>query len=88
MTSRKVAALERTCKELKVRGPVRMPTKKLNLMVRKSPCGEGTNTFDRWQMRIHKRILDLHAPADLVKQLTNITIEPGVDIDVNIIDEN
>lgn len=93
MTSRKVPALEKVCAELKtravdkglkVKGPVRMPTKILRLMVRKSPCGEGTNTFDRWQMRIHKRVLDLHAPSDMVKQLTNITIEPGVDIEVNI----
>lgn len=27
-------------------GPVRLPTKKLAMMVRKSPCGEGTNTSD------------------------------------------
>jgi small subunit ribosomal protein S20e len=79
----KAKALE---KQLKVTGPVRMPTKVLRLMVRKSPCGEGTNTFDRWQMRIHKRILDLHSPSDVVRQLTNIQIEPGVDVEVVIAD--
>eukprot|EP01033_Poteriospumella_lacustris_P009087 gene9087-6533_t len=95
LTSRKVAALEKLCADLKtravavndpqvkVKGPVRMPTKVLRLMVRKSPCGEGTNTFDRWQMRIHKRIIDVTAPADLMKKLTNITIEPGIDIEVD-----
>lgn len=95
MTSRKVSSLEKLCSDLKaraiavndpqvkVRGPVRMPTKVLRLMVRKSPCGEGTNTFDRWQMRIHKRIIDITAPADLMKKLTNITIEPGIDIGVD-----
>lgn len=61
-----------------------MPTKVLRLMVRKSPCGEGTNTFDRWQMRVHKRILDLHSPSDVVRQLTNIPLEPGVDVEVVI----
>jgi len=93
LTSRKVEALEKVCSELKskalrqqlkVSGPVRMPTKILRLCVRKSPCGEGTNTFDRLQMRIHKRILDLHSPAEVVKQITNISIEPGVDIEVTI----
>lgn len=34
--------------QVKVAGPVRMPTKVLRLTTRKSPCGEGTNTFDRW----------------------------------------
>ena len=24
----------------------------------------GTNTFDRWEMRIHKRLIDLHSPSD------------------------
>lgn len=95
LTSTKVKALEKVCaelknkaleKQLKVTGPVRMPTKVLRLMVRKSPCGEGTNTFDRWQMRIHKRVLDLHSPSEVVRQLTNIPIEPGVDVEVVIAD--
>jgi ribosomal protein S10 len=29
-------------KRLKVKGPVRMPTKVLRITTRKSPCGEGT----------------------------------------------
>eukprot|EP00971_Amphidinium_carterae_P126807 2512260-Amphidinium_carterae.1 len=24
----------------------------------------GTNTWDRWEMRIHKRLIDLHSPSD------------------------
>ena len=43
--------------------PVRLPTKKLRLCVRKAPCGEGTNTWDHFEMRIHKRIIDLHSPS-------------------------
>lgn len=93
LTSRNVAAVEKVCaelknkaleKNLKVTGPVRMPTKFLKLVVRKSPCGEGTNTYDRWQMRIHKRVLDLHSPSEVVRQITNISIEPGVDVEVTI----
>ena len=38
-------------KHLKVKGPVRMPTKVLHITTRKSPCGEGTNTWDRFEMR-------------------------------------
>jgi ribosomal protein S10 len=38
-------------KQLKVKGPVRMPTKTLRITTRKSPCGEGTNTWDRFEMR-------------------------------------
>ena len=35
-------------------------------------------------MRIHKRILDLHSPSEVVRQITNISIEPGVDVEVTI----
>ena len=58
-------------------GPVRLPTKYLRITTRKSPCGEGTNTWDRFQMRIHKRVIDLHSPSDVVRQITSINIEPG-----------
>mmetsp|Transcript_19830 Transcript_19830/g.25532 ORF Transcript_19830/g.25532 Transcript_19830/m.25532 type:complete len:123 (+) Transcript_19830:84-452(+) len=95
LTSRNVANLEKVCdvlkksaldQELHVSGPVRMPTKKLKICTRKAPSGEGTNTWDRFEMRIHKRIIDLHAPSKAVKSITSISIEPGVEIDVTIND--
>ncbi|MEW5305917.1 MAG: hypothetical protein WDW38_009846 [Sanguina aurantia] len=95
LTSKNVKNLEKVCadlikgandKKLKVKGPVRLPTKTLVITTRKSPCGEGTNTYDRFEMRIHKRLIDLHSPSDVVKQITSISIEPGVDIEVTIAD--
>ena len=73
-------------KRLKVKGPVRLPTKILKITTRKSPCGEGTNTWDRFEMRIHKRLIDLHSPSEIVKQITSISIEPGVEVEVTIAD--
>lgn len=103
-------------KNLKVKGPVRMPTKviflycieiqelncnvvmwililfacptpqTLRITTRKTPCGEGSKTWDRFQMRIHKRLIDLHSPSEIVKQITSISIEPGVEVEVTIAD--
>merc|ERR1712013_309548 len=73
-------------KKLKVKGPVRMPTKVLRITTRKTPNGEGSKTWDRYEMRVHKRLIDLHSPSEIVKQITSITIEPGVDIEVTIAD--
>ena len=96
LTSRNVKNIETVCaklkanalsQKLKVSGPVRMPTKKLRVTTRKSPCGEGTNTWDCFEMRIHKRLLDLHAPSEVVKKITAIDIEPGVEVDVIIHDK-
>ena len=95
LTSRNVKNLEKVCqdhinrsreKRLKVKGPVRLPTKTLRVTPRKAPCGEGTNTYDRYEMRIHKRLIDLHSPSEIVKQITSISIEPGVEVEVTIND--
>merc|ERR1712105_260723 len=90
-----VKSLEKVCadlikgakdKNLKVKGPVRMPTKTLRITTRKTPCGEGSKTWDRFQMRVHKRVIDLHSPSEIVKQITSISIEPGVEVEVTIAD--
>jgi small subunit ribosomal protein S20e len=46
----------------------------------------GTNTWDRFEFRIHKRVIDLISSPDVVKQITSITIEPGVEVEVTIAD--
>ncbi|XP_074637460.1 small ribosomal subunit protein uS10-like [Acropora palmata] len=95
LTSRNVKSLEKVCadlikgakeKKLKVKGPVRLPTKYLKITTRKTPCGEGSKTWDRYEMRIHKRLIDLHSPSEIVKQITSISIEPGVEVEVTIAD--
>ncbi|KAJ6648038.1 40S ribosomal protein S20 [Pseudolycoriella hygida] len=95
LTSKNVRSLEKVCadlitgakkQKLRVKGPVRMPTKTLRITTRKTPCGEGSKTWDRFQMRIHKRIIDLHSPSEIVKQITSINIEPGVEVEVTIAD--
>ena len=68
----------------KVAGPVRLPTRTLRITTRKTPCGEGSKTWDRFEMRIHKRLIDLHSPAETVRSITNISIEPGVEVEVTI----
>ncbi|MBD3230063.1 MAG: 30S ribosomal protein S10, partial [Candidatus Lokiarchaeota archaeon] len=46
---------------VRMSGPVPLPTKKLKVPTRKSPCGEGTQTWEKYEMRIHKRLIDIDA---------------------------
>ncbi|KAL9714320.1 40S ribosomal protein S20 [Leucoagaricus gongylophorus] len=71
-------------KQLRVKGPVRLPTKVLKITTRKTPCGEGSKTWDRYELKIHKRLIDLHASSEVVKQITSISLEPGVEVEVTI----
>lgn len=49
-----------------------MPTKILHITTRKTPCGEGSKTWDKYEMRIHKRVIDLHSAAETVKQIVSL----------------
>ena len=78
LSAKAVKPLEDVCNQIlaktkefnfKFRGPVRMPTKTLKITTRKTPCGEGTDTWDRFEMRIHKRIIDLNCPVNKVKEV-------------------
>jgi ribosomal protein uS10 len=55
-----------------VKGPIRIPTKVLRITTRKTPCGEGSKTWDRYELRIHKRVVDLQTTPEMVKQIVTI----------------
>ncbi|KAH8739945.1 40S ribosomal protein S20 [Cryptosporidium ryanae] len=95
LSSKNLKSIERVCtdliqsakqKDLKVKGPVRMPVKTLRITTRKSPCGEGSKTWDRYELRIYKRVIDLYSSSDVVRQITSINIDPGVEVEVTISD--
>ena len=94
LSSTNVRALEKVCsdlkrsaqkKKVKATGPARLPTKTLRITTRKSPCGEGTNTWDRFEMRIHKRIIDVQSPQDIVRDITSVPMHPKVLVEVSIL---
>ena len=69
---------------VEVHGPVPLPTKRLQVPVRKSPDGEGSPTWDRWEMRVHKRLIDVDADERTLRQLMRIAIPDGVQIEIQI----
>ena len=71
-------------KDLKVKGPVRMPTKVLRITTRKTPCGEGSKTWDRYQMRIHKRVIEFVCGQSQILNITQVQLEPGVHVELTL----
>ena len=63
-------------------GPVPLPTKRMVVPIRKSPDGEGTATWDRWQMRVHKRLIDLDADERALRQLMRIQVPKDIGIEI------
>ena len=69
-----------------ISGPVPLPTKKLKVTTRKSPCGDGTATFDRFEMRIHKRLIDLPANEKVLHHIMKLQIPKNVNIKIEVKD--
>ena len=61
-------------------GPIPLPTKKLKVPVRKSPDGEGSETWDRWEARLHKRLIYIDADERAMRQLMRIQILKGISL--------
>jgi small subunit ribosomal protein S10 len=72
------------------KGPIPLPTKKLKVVTMKTPCGDGTGhgnaTYDRWEMRIHKRLIDVQADDRALRQIMRIEIPEGVHVSIQLKD--
>ena len=65
-----------------IAGPIPLPTKHLRVPVRKGPDGGGTSTIDHWEMRIHKRLIDIDADERALRQVMRIQVPDGVNIEI------
>ncbi len=69
-----------------MRGPIPLPTKRLKVTTRKSPCGKGSATFERYEMRIHKRMIDLGLDERALRLVMRVPIPEGLNIEIEMID--
>lgn len=67
-----------------MRGPIPMPTRRLKVTTRKSPCGNGTATFDKFEMRVHRRILDIPAEDRILHPIMKLQIPRSVQIKIEM----
>ena len=67
-----------------ISGPIPFPTKKLKITTRKSPCGQGTATFDNFEMRIHARVIDIPADDRVLHQIMRLHIPRTVNIKIEM----
>ena len=93
LTSINLEKLSNVCTEImsigekagvKVKGPIPLPVKRLNVVTRKSPCGSGTETYEKWEMKIHRRIIDINADDKAIRQLMRLKIPDNVYIELSL----
>jgi len=96
LASTDINKINQTCEYIKnvaaktgvvIKGPIPLPTKKLKITTRKGPCGNGTATWDRYEMRVHKRLIDLGIDERALRLVMKVPIPEGLNIEIEMIDE-
>ena len=72
--------------KVKMSGPITLPTKKLKLTTRKSPDGEGKASWERYELRIHKRLIDLGVDERALRLVMRVPIPEEVSIEIAVLD--
>jgi small subunit ribosomal protein S10 len=94
LSSVNMAALDKVISEIKrvvnktgvkMFGPVPLPTRRLNIPTRKSPCGQGTVTWEKYEMRIHKRLIDINADERSMVLIMKIMFPEDVLVEIELI---
>ena len=93
LTSTDIKKLDGVCNEImgigkktgvKIKGPIPLPLKKLHIATRKSPCGSGTETYEKWEMRLHRRVIDISADDKAIRQLMRLKMPDDVQIELTL----
>ncbi len=93
LTSTDTQKLEGVCDEIKdiaqkigvkLVGPIPLPTKKLVVPTRRTPCGDGSKTWDKYEMRIHKRLIEIDARDRVMRSIMRIRVPNEVYIEMEI----
>jgi small subunit ribosomal protein S10 len=93
LTSTDTDKLQEVCNEIKdistrigvkFVGPIPLPTKKLVVPTRRTPCGDGSNTWDRYEMRVHKRLIEIDARDRVMRSIMRIRVPNEVYIEMEI----
>ena len=93
LQSKDVAAIDDVCAQIReiaqrvgveMKGPVPLPTKKLRISTRKTPCGDGSDTYEKWELRVHRRLIEIFADDRVLREIMRIRIPPSVNVEMTL----
>ncbi len=91
--STNVESLERVVNSIKeiakktgvrMRGPIPLPTKRLIVPTLRLPHGEGSKKWDKWELRIHKRLIIIDADERVMRQIMRVKVPQDVYIEIRL----
>ncbi|SRR3989339_1341129 len=69
---------------MKFIGPVRFPRKNLLVATRRTPCGDGTDSYERWEKRISKVLVDIEGDEKFIKQILRVKVPTNVFVKLSL----
>lgn len=69
---------------VKCSGPIPLPTHIISQTTRKNPGADGSHTFEKWEMRIHKRLIEIDGSEQALRQVMRIPVPDTVQIEIGL----
>jgi ribosomal protein uS10 len=69
---------------IRMRGPIPLPTKRLIVPTLKLPHGEGSKKWEKWELRIHKRLIIVDADERVMRQIMRVRVPEDVYIEIRL----
>ncbi len=86
--------LNSVCSEIKniaqksgveIHGPIPLPTKHFLISTRKTPCGDGSDTYEKWDLRVYKRLIELSVSDEKVLyEIMKLRFPSDVQVQMNL----
>lgn len=65
-------------------GPVRLPRRRLVITTRRTPCGDGSDTYEHWEKRISKCLVDIEGDEKYIKQILRVRVPTNVFVKISL----
>jgi len=69
-----------------VSGPIPLPTKRMKITTRRSPDGEGKASWEKYEMRVHKRLIKLGVDERALRHIMRVQIPESVNIEIELLE--
>ncbi|MFH0713330.1 MAG: 30S ribosomal protein S10 [Candidatus Micrarchaeota archaeon] len=93
LESQNVPELDSVCSQIRditkkagvaIKGPIPLPTKHLKISTRKTPCGDGSDTYEKWELRVHKRLIEIDADDRVLREVMRMRFPYSVHIEMTL----
>ncbi|MEW6295395.1 MAG: 30S ribosomal protein S10 [Candidatus Diapherotrites archaeon] len=65
-------------------GAIPLPTKKLVVPTRKGMSAGGTESYEKWEIRLHKRMIDIEADERTLRRVMRVEIPENVHVEIEL----